>query len=198
MEIKKQITRLKSQIFRLKKFNKLIGAAAGVILLGWGLSVFIFSQEDSGVREAAAEIEELAANIRRYYQNRPDYWGLNTQIVLDKNIYPNRMLKNSSLNGYFGNSVLVGNGINGEVLMPGSRNFDIIYKGLNKKQCVGLASFKFDQKFWLGVTGVSVVNNKGGQQLFGWNDEKNQLPVKKEQAETVCESDNTIIWHCEQ
>lgn len=197
INIREKAMRLKTKAAELKKYNKVIGAAAGIILLGWVILVFIFSQQDSGVKEAASEIEQLAANIRRYYQNRPDYWGLNTQMVLDKNISPNRMRIHNVLTGYFENSVLVGNGINGEMLMPGSRNFDIVYKGLNKNQCIGLASFRFDQKFWLGVTGVSIVNNKGQQQLFSWNDEINQLPVQKAQAKALCGKENTIIWHCE-
>lgn len=197
MKISEQFQKLKDQIIRLKKFNRLLGIFAGILLLGWGFSVFIFSQEDSGIEEAAAEVEQLAENIRRYYQNRPDYWGLSTQMVLDKKIYPNKMLKENKLTGFFGNPVLVGSGSDGAVLMPGSRNFDIIYKNLNKKQCTELAAFRFNQKFWLGVIGITIMNDKG-QQLFSWNDEENRLPIKKSQAKAACRSDNVVIWHYEQ
>ena len=198
MKFKEKILAIKGTLLQLvAPHYKVLAAGICVILLGWLSVSFFFIQESSGTSEAAAELEQLAANIRRYYQNRPDYWGLSTQMVLDKKIYPNKMLKNNQLVGYFGNPVLVGNGPEADVLMPGARNFDIIYKDLNKKQCVGLASFKFSQNFWLGVTGISIINNDNNQ-FFTWDDEENGLPIQKNRANAICESNNTIIWHYEQ
>ena len=109
----------------------------------------------------------------------------------------NKMLKNNHLIGYFGNPVLVGNGLNADVLMPGARNFDIIYKDLNKKQCIGLASFKFSSQFWLGVTGITIINDDN-KQFFTWDDKENSLPIQKNTAKDICDAKNTIIWHYEQ
>ena len=197
MSIKELLIVLKMKLISLKAYTKTLIALIIVVYLGWGGTVFFLSQEDSGTAEAAAELEQLTSNIRSYYQNRPDYWGLSTQMVLDKNIYPNKMLKNGSLIGYFGNPVLVGNGSNADVLMPGARNFDIIYRDLNKKQCIGLASFKFDPKFWLGVNGISIINSDVNQ-FFTWDDQKYSLPIQKNMAKDSCKGKNTIIWHYEQ
>ena len=180
-----------------KSYHRVFLGVLALLFLCLFSSWFFFAQENSGTAEAATEIEQLANNIRRYYQNRPDYWGLSTQMVLDKNIYPNKMLENNQLVGHFGNPVLVGNGLNADVLMPGSRHFDIIYKDLNKKQCVGLASFKFSRDFWLGISEISVISD-GQSQAFTWDDEKNGLPIQKNRAKAVCKGNNTIIWHYEQ
>lgn len=179
---------------KIKKYQKPLAWTAGVVLLGWGVLSFIFSQEVSGVKEAAAQVEQLAVNIRRHYQNRPDYWGLGTQTVIDKKIAPRQMLQNGHLVGFMGNPVLVGLGADGTILMPGSRNFDIIYKDLSAKQCVALASYKFEQKFWLGVTGITIINAKQTQD-FSWDSEAYKLPVIKSLAKEFCHGNATIIWH---
>lgn len=190
------IYKMKATLLLLENYKRLLIATFGILLfVGLGIT-FFFSQETLGTAEATNELEQLTFNIRRYYQNRPDYWGLSTQTVLDKEIYPRKMLKNNQLIGFFGNSVAVGNGLNADVLMPGARNFDIIYRDLNKKQCIGLASFKFDQKFWLGVTGITIISGNKTH-LFTWDNKTNRLPIQKDAAEDVCESNNTIIWHYE-
>ena len=178
----------------LKHYNRTIAAIATILLAILGVSVFIFSEEDNGISAAAKELSELSGNIRQYYQARPDYWGLNTQTVIDKKIYPEQMLKNGKLVGFMGNTVLVGSGIEGTMLMPGARNFDVVYKGLSSKQCVGLGSHKFEQKFWLGVSGVSILSDNQ-ETLFDWDDKNNRLPISKAQAKKSCGKSNTIIWH---
>ena len=197
MYLKEKVIQFKQSLSKLRAYYKALFVGVVLFLVG-GLSLtFFFSQETSGTAEAATELEALTSNIRRYFQNRPDYWGLSTQMVLDKNIYPNKMLKNNHLIGYFGNPVLVGNGLNADVLMPGARNFDIIYKDLNKKQCIGLASFKFSSQFWLGVTGITIINDDN-KLFFTWDDKENSLPIQKNTAKDICDAKNTIIWHYEQ
>ncbi len=178
----------------LKHYNRTVAIAVTGLLAVLGLSVFIFSEEDSGITAAAEELSELSGNIRHYYQARPDYWGLNTQTVIDKKIYPAQMLKNGELSGYMGNAVLIGSGAEGTMLMPGARNFDIVYKGLSAKQCIELSSHKFEQKFWLGISGVSILSDKQ-ETLFNWDSENHRLPISKSQAKKSCGKSNTIIWH---
>ena len=107
------------------------------------------------------------------------------------------MLKNGKLVGFFDNPVLVGNGPYAMVLMPGARNFDIIYKDLDKKQCVAVATSKLKQDIWLGVVGVSIVN-KDKQQRFDWDNKEYSLPIKTEQAKKICSTGSMVIWHFEQ
>ena len=187
--------------FCYEKWNKLSLKNKVLMICFVALALIILflvcsKKEDIGTEKAVNELQKLSENIRRFYQNRPDYWGLNTQMAIDKQLYPLSMYKEGVLKSYFGTPVLVGNGINADVLMPGTRNFDIIYKYLNKRQCIEFASYKFNQNFWLGVSGVSIIT-EGKETLFGWGGE-NSLPIKKNIAESLCKNDeNSIIWHYE-
>ena len=175
-------------------FKIWIGVAIIIVV---ALCVWLFTREaDVGTQQAADEIVTLSNNIRRYYQNRPDFWGLSTNTVIKNKLYPQKMLQKEQLIGFFGNQILVGNGENAEVLMPGARGVDIIYKGLNKKQCEELASHKFDEKFWFGVTGVTIINGSN-LQYFTWSDKEFALPIKKDLAKNICKSSSTLMWHCE-
>lgn len=169
---------------------------AGIVVIAAMAAWLMTRQADVGTRQAADELVRLSGNVRRYYQNRPDFWGLSTDTVIKNKIYPQEMLQNGRLNGFFGNDVLIGRGPNAEVLMPGARGFDIIYKNLNKKQCAELASYKFDEKFWLGITGITVDNGKE-QRYFTWSDKEFALPIKKNFVQNICKSANMLIWHCE-
>ena len=197
MNMEKMAKILETCFAYIKYYRRKIAIVVAALFCGCLVVTFFFTEENIGTSEAAMELELLTNNIRKYYQTRPDYWGLNTKNVLDKKMYPVNMLKDGKLVGYFGNLVLVGNGPDADVVMPGTRSFDIVYKGLNKKQCIGLASFKFDSKFWLGVTGITIFNSRYNQ-FFTWDDKINGLPISKNRAKDVCNADNSIIWHYEQ
>lgn len=178
----------------LRRINIILGGAAGFLLIIWGAAVLIFSDKDIGSEIAAGQIQSLSENIRRYYQNRPDFWGLSTQTVIDKQMAPRNMIVNGRLVNYFGKPVTAGNGEDGAMLMPGARHFDISYHGLNHQECAETASYKFNEKFWLGVTEVSI-NNGSQTEVFSWNHQQNILPVKKNLAEKICGSSNIVSWH---
>ncbi|MBQ9732388.1 MAG: hypothetical protein IJV97_04815 [Alphaproteobacteria bacterium] len=179
------------EIFRRYPKKIQIAILAGLALVILGISWF---SAPLPIGKAVKEMEALAGNIRRLYQNRPDYWGLNTQLVLDKKIYPNKMGENNKLTSLLGNNVLVGDGHLGKVLMPGSRNFDITYSELTRKQCIQLATHDFDSSFWLVVMGVTIVNNEE-QQLFSWEDKEYKLPISMAHAKKLCKDGSAIVWH---
>lgn len=183
------------RITEINRINKAILLIIVLMLIGWGIVIIFFTQEDIGTEKAANEVSQLANNIRRHYQNRPDFWGLSTKTVLEKKIAPIAMMKDGSLKSYYNTEVLVGNGPEGNILMPGAKSFDIVYLNLNKQECEELASYRFDDKFWLGVMSVSL-NNGDETKIFNWID-KNLLPIKKEQAKNICRKKNTLIWHYE-
>ena len=191
----KKINIMQKKLISLLLGNKIKSFVC--IALIFLLVIFLFiPKSDLETDKAVIQLQQLSQNIRQFYQNRPDYWGLNTQMVIDKKIYPANMYKNGILKSSYNSIILIGNGLNGDVLMPGARNFDIIYKYLNKKQCIELASYKFEQNFWLGISGVSIIN-EDKETLFNWGGKKS-LPIKKDLAESLCKnSDNSIIWHYE-
>ena len=184
-------------MLKLKKMNKRAWLCLFFAILLTLSGLFFWGADQYNNQGVSLEIEDLSTNIRRHYQNKPDFWGLSTQTVLDKKICPNKMLQNGKLVGFFDNPVLVGNGPNAMVLMPGARNFDIIYKDLDKKQCVAVATSKLKQDIWLGVVGVSIVN-KDKQQRFDWDNKEYSLPIKTTQAKKSCGNDSMVIWHLEQ
>lgn len=186
---------VKTQYHRLPLRTKLAAAAGVVLIIATGLLIR-GGDEVSGSNQEAANLQKLTENIRRHYQNRPDYWGLNTKAIIDNKTAPLAMLKNGRIVSSFDTDVLVGTAPDGLMLMPGSRSFDIIYKGLNKKQCLELATQKFEEKFWLGVINIAI-SNDNGQEIFSWNDKKNMLPIKKASAKQICKSVNDIIFHIE-
>ena len=166
-----------------------------LILAAVAATLLCLRKEDIGTDKAVEELRQFSQNIRRFYQNRPDYWGLNTQTAVDKQIYPLRMLKDGTPKSHYGTPVLAGSGPNGDILMPGARNFDIIYKDLNRRQCIELSSYKFDEKFWLGISSVSIIND-GGETQFGWSGTQT-LPIAEDAAEKFCKGQNILIWHYE-
>ncbi len=195
MQIKLWIQQQKLKLQTLKRRQLVIGGMVGALLIVWGISVLLFSEKYIGTDKAAAEVQQLAENIRRFYQNRPDFWGLNTQAVLDKQIAPRAISKSGRLMNFFGKEVVVGSGIEGMMLMPGSRNFDIVYKNLNKQECVETASFRFEEKFWLGVESVTVTN-ADHTAVFSWDDKENLLPAKTEKVKKICQNEgNAVLWH---
>lgn len=183
-----------AKIRALRHLNLFLAIVAAALLALWAVRVFIFSAQDTGTVAAAEQVEKLAENIRRYYQNRPDFWGLNTQTVLSNQIAPRGMIKDNQIVNYYGSGVTIGNGENGEMLMPGARRFDITFTGLTKRQCREIASFKFSEKFWLGVTGITISHNEKSVD-FDWNDAKNSLPVKQDAAAKICGDNSRVSWH---
>jgi len=178
-----------------KKHKKLIFSVLGglsfvVILLA------IFGSDSNSHLIMAQELKDLTHNIRQNYQNRPDYWGLNTQVVLDKNIAPSYMQKNNQITSRLGNLILIGNGKTAQSIMPTVKTFDVIYTDIDQKRCVELASGDYDQQFWIGISGLSIVT-ENKQYDFLWSEGKYKLPIAKHIAKEICSKNNVFIWHNE-
>ena len=178
----------------LLRQRKVLTALLAVVFLAGAALWFVHYQHYKGTANAAEELQQLAQNIRRHYQNRPDFWGLSTLTVIEKQIAPATMVRNGTLQGFFGNQIVIGSGADGAVLMPGARNFDSAYKGLTYHQCRHLAVYDFGQAFWLGVSSV-IIGNAQSETVFDWETDGNSLPIGSGAAKKACaESQNTIIW----
>lgn len=158
------------------------------------IAVLLLSgQKEIGAREAGYQIAKLAQNIRNHYKMRPDYWGLSTKEVIAKEIYPLDMnINNDKLIGYFANEVEVGADKNGTAVMPTVQSFVIAYNGLNKAQCIGLASNKFDQEFWLGIESMNIINDKKDI-VFDWSSNQLVLPANEKLVKNCCQNENNTI-----
>lgn len=198
MKTIKTLKKLLDKTFWYRNWKKVVLGATVIAVFGMIVLLFIGGQRDVGAQEAGQQIVALAKNIRNRYKTRPDFWGLNTNEVIRKKIYPLSMnVVGNSLIGYFNNPVVVGADADGSTVMPTSRSFVIAYKGLNKQQCIGLASLKFDPDFWLGVSAM-VLQNDEISQKFDWGNKEFILPAKKDIVEKLCKgSNNNVVLHFE-
>lgn len=177
------------------KNNKQIIIACCLLLLCLS-TFFVWPKSDKIYIGAAQELSDLIANIRKHFQHRPDFWGLNTQMVLDKKLCPHTMLQNGVLLSALGNQVLIGRGKEAEIIMPAAKSFDVVYKNLTKKQCEGLLLAEYNPKFWLGVNGLSIIT-KQKETKFSWTDDERRLPPNTTSVKEFCDNSATIIWHNE-
>ncbi len=186
---------IRAQLLWLKTHRNMLSLVLLFLLIALGVFTVV-QTKDNITHLAAQELEVLSQNIRKYYQNRPDYWGLHSKVVVDKEIAPLSMIQNNELIGRLKNKILVGNGVEADVLMPGARGFDIVYKDLSKKHCISLASFDFSKQFWFGVASVNIVHGNNSTN-FSWDDEQNKLPIAKSAAKKACSKGGSVIWHFE-
>ncbi len=177
------------------KNNKRMVIVCCLLLISMA-TLFVWPKSNKEYIVAAQELMDLTANIRTYFQHRPDFWGLNTQMVLDKKLHTHTMLRNGILLSSLGNQVLIGKGVDAEIIMPTAKSFDVVYKNLTKKQCMGLLLAEYDQKFWLSISGLSIVF-KQKEVLFSWADKEHKLPITRAAAKKFCHDRATVVWHNE-
>lgn len=179
--------------------RKLYAAAAGAVGLLILISVLPFTcsspQESAQVRAAAAQIEALQQEIQRFYRNRPSYWGLNNKEVLNNRLYPEGMAVDGRLLSPFQTEIKIGTGKEGYTVMPGSRFFDIVLTGLDKKNCEALAAHNFSDSFMLNVVLFSVFNKKF-EENYTWGGKK-KLPINYKKIKDICIEKNTLLWRVE-
>lgn len=181
----------------IKKYKIIMSSMfISAIVILCAIQLFVSSKEAKKFEIAGRQIVEMSQNIIKHYQTSPSYWGLSSNEVIGKKLYPNNIdIRNGKLIGYFSNIIEVGADDNGNMVMPTAKNFVIAYNGLNKKQCIGLGSHKFNKKFWLKVSKITIKNNKTTTD-FSWGDKKYKLPITRRKLEVLCQKDNNgVIIH---
>ena len=184
-----------TQIINLIKKYRIIVIATVVSTLIVLSLVFLFININKNkiYKNVETQIIELSQNIIKSYRIKPDYWGLSTNEVINKKLYPQSMkLRDNKLIGYFDKIVEVGSDDMGNIVMPTEKHFVITYKNLNKNQCIGVLSQKFNNDFWLSINKISVKNNKVSQD-FIWGNNEFALPISTKNLRNVCVSDQNII-----
>lgn len=151
---------------------------------------------NSKIAIAAEQVNEIAKEIRKSYANKPSYWGLNTQTVIANNILTNNWYKGDIIVNIMGKTVLIGQGIDGNIVMPGGKSFDIVYKNLTTSECIALSSYNYRQGEELGFLKITIVGKKASQD-FEWGRENYKMPVVRQEAQEFCSSDSAVIWTLE-
>lgn len=185
---------------RLKKLSgmlkqrinpKIAAGCAGVLLL-FIFGIVWMSRPNPKIAVAAGEVMSAAEEIRKFYRNRPGYWGLNTESVLKNNLLSGFAVQDGKPVNALGKHILIGQGADGNLVMPGARSFDIVYADLDKKECEQLAEFQFTENQSLGLLSITILGN-GQQTEFSWGGE-NRLPITRENARRHCGEKNFLLW----
>lgn len=158
-----------------------------ILLIG---VILCLQRPSSEIVQANKDIMTTAEKIRTYYRNRPDYWGLDGKMAISNNLYTGTLTNNQIFNG-LNKAIVIGSDINGSTVMPGQRSFVIGYRDLNKKECVELSSFRWQEEDKLGLLSLSLQNGEGVYE-FSWGDKG--LPLSHSKAKQYCKENNHLLW----
>lgn len=161
-----------------------------VLLLIFALSFCL--KTDKTIALSEKQIVILTENIRNFYKNKPNAWGLNTYSAIQNKIVPHDMLNGRQIKNGLGKDVLLGSDLLGNTVMPGSKTFAIVYKNLNKKECIAISSYAFSEKMMISFDEINIVNDK--TYSFRWGAE-NALPITDFIAKKTCRDNNDIVWN---
>jgi len=161
------------------------------IIIGGGFYACTAAQR--AVLTDVSQIFSLSDEIRTYYVDKPDYWGLDTASLIKNHIIPRRHVHKKKIILSSGKQILVGNGINAEPVMPMAQTFDIVLPNLNKAQCISYAEAPLNNENSLKLYSLEIVNSAGSY-LFEWGG-KRSLPISKYSTKDLClDRNNTLIW----
>lgn len=183
-------TYLRNIILKIQQHKALAVGVILLIVLLVGIALRL-TKSDEKTEAAAQQVWRLADNIRNYYRNRPDAWGLNSTTTINEGIAPQDMSQDNQLLNILGKGVMVGGDINGSTVMPGSRSFVIIYKNLNERECREIATAKITEKEQLSLTSMIIRNEKDTHFIWGG---ENPLPISVKDAKKSCRKNNIIAW----
>lgn len=189
---KAQMTELWKKIVAI---DKLIWAMIMVAFVVLAALIYWTSRPNQKIVVAANQVVSLAEEIRKHYHNRPDYWRLNTEMVIKENIVPQDMRFGDKIKNALDDNVLVGIDFDGAMIMPGSRSFVIVYKNLSKKDCMILASYVYSEEQNLGLLSITI-KNSDSESKFTWGGE-NKLPVSDNSAKAYCDKNSELSWEFE-
>ena len=161
-----------------------------IIIVGILLSI---QRPPAEIIAADEELVRMTEKIRTHYRNRPDYWGLSNETAISQKFYVGQ-IKDDKIIGALGKEVVIGADAEGTQIMPGSRNFMITYRDLNKKECIELSVFRGKEQDKLGLISMSIQNDKGLYD-FSWGNKG--LPLTHSRAKQYCREKNDIMWSFE-
>lgn len=162
-----------------------------VVIVGGG--VYACTSQQRAILEDVSQIFSLSDEIRAYYADKPDYWGVDTDLLIKNKVLPKHYIHKNKLLLDSGRQILIGNGINAEPVMPLAQTFDIIMPDLNKAQCISYAEAPLDDEASLKLFSLQIINSSGAY-LFEWGGSFS-LPIKKYATKDLClDRENTLIW----
>lgn len=145
------------------------------------------------VNKNVNEIFLISDQIRSYYANKPDYWGLSTKSAIGQNLVEKAYISNGKILLSGGKEIFIGKGINADIVMPRSLSFDIVLPSLTKAQCIAMAEAKLEPENEVKLLAIQIIN-VAGEYTFEWGG-KYKLPIPKYASKDLCiDGKNTLIW----
>ncbi len=187
--------RIKPYATKFQKFfiNKYFWSiVATIVVLLASLAFMLHSGQNPRFQKAHQELIDLANNIRNYYKVRPDYWGLDTASALKNGLVPEAMLHDDKIINAIGRKIILGQDAEGNMVMPGQRNFMITMLNLSKTACIAIMSLPLKPEQHLGLLKISLENADGTEE-FEWGG-ANPLPVTEKAAKQFCKNKNSVNW----
>ena len=140
-----------------------------------------------------AEIFEIAENVRAYYNSKPDYWRLSTEVLIDNNVIPTQYLQDKNIVLEDDIHILLGEGYLAAPVSPRMLTFDIVIPNLNKAKCMAYAEAELSEQQLLVLDKLTIYNDAGNA-VYTWGGE-NALPVVRYSSKNFCINGiNTLIW----
>jgi len=176
----------------LKNKKLFFGLTAFVIAAFIFAVAALLSGNTHGIEKTGQELLSLAQNVREHYKVRPDYWGLSSESAIKNQIVPAQMLHGQKILNALGRPVILGQDPQGNMIMPGTRNFMISMSNLSKSACIELASREFGPDEHLGLLKITIF---APDQVFEfeWGGPFG-LPISRDAAAQACKNLNTIGW----
>lgn len=176
------------------KENKVVAACLAVVVLALFILIFAHTGEN-GFQKTQQQVEMLASQVRSYYAQKPNYWGLSNAVALEKGIVPENMNRNGKIISALGKELFVGGDVQGNPVSIGSREFAISIADVGTAACRSLATAPLNDFFKLGLIRLTIKNNEQ-EQTFEWGGE-NPLPITKAKAVEICSKNNALSWFFE-
>lgn len=156
---------------------------------------FLSSENKEVFLQTQKEVISLVDNIHSHYKVRPDYWGLNTQSSIKNKLIPDNLLRDDKIIGSIGKEFVIGQDIEGNMVMPGTRQFMISIPNISKSTCLGLLTIPVTQEQNLSLTAISITSENTTAE-FTWSGDL-ALPISESTAKQYCKNHNIISWHFE-
>lgn len=172
--------------------TEVIFGSAAVITVLLLAAIFVAPNKTERISVAKQEISELSDKIRNHYKVRPDYWGLSTENAVKNKIIPLQMVRGNKIVGALGKEINVGQDEAGSMIMPGGKRFMITVANVGKSACKAVLPDNLSHAENPALVAVKLIAADKVYK-FEWGG-KLPLPITAEQANNLCQNNNTIAW----
>lgn len=178
-------------LWSVRHRDSIIKIGLPMLIIAMGYFSCTFSQRN--IQQNIHDVFAISDDVRAFYADKPDYWGLNSEFVIKNKLLPSNFIKNQQIVLGRSTPILIGSGEHAETVMPMGQTFDIVLPNLTKAQCISYAEAPLNEQQYLKLNSISILNIKGTY-AFEWGGQR-ALPIAKYATKDLCiDGKNTVIW----